>query len=129
MNRLALAAALCAGLALGAAGVVVAQSAASRTMLQAIDVSGTNREAHLGTASIPPGGRAAPHTHPGEELGLVTDGSLTLKVAGRPDRTLVEGDSFVIPRGTVHEVDAEGGATIVSAWIVAKGQPLASPAP
>ena len=129
MSRRALAAALCAGLALGAAGVVVAQGAATRKMLQAIEVSGTNREARLGTASIPPGGAAAPHTHPGEELGLVTDGSLTLKVAGQPDRTLTAGDSFAIPRGTVHAVDSEEGATITSVWVVDKGAPLATPAP
>jgi quercetin dioxygenase-like cupin family protein len=129
MSRRALAAALCAGLVLGTAGVVIAQSAATRTLLQEIDVSGTNQQAHLGTASIPPGGSAPPHTHPGEELGLVTDGSLILKVAGQPDRTLTAGDSFTIPRGTVHEVDSAGGAAITSVWIVDKGAPLASPAP
>jgi quercetin dioxygenase-like cupin family protein len=45
---------------------------------------------------------------------------------------LKAGDSFFNPRGAVHSVAAapgDEGATAVSAWIVDKGQPLATPVP
>jgi len=62
----------------------------------------------------------------------VLKGNLILKIRGQPDRLLKAGDSFFNPRGTVHSVVAApggDGGTAVSAWIIDKGQPLATPAP
>jgi quercetin dioxygenase-like cupin family protein len=131
MTRRTAAAAVIGGLAITATVVVIAQAQAKRTLLNAIDVAGTTRQANLGTAEIPAGGKAPRHTHPGEELGMVTEGQVRLKVDGRPDLVVNAGESFAIPRGLVHEVDAigDGKARVTSVWIIEKGQPLASPAP
>src|ERR1700677_224027 len=94
------------------------------------DVPG--KEVVIGTAMLPPGSAIGFHTHPGDEAGYVLKGTLILKTRGQPDRVLKAGDSFFNPRGAIHSLVAGpggDGGTAVSAWIVDKGQPLATPAP
>jgi quercetin dioxygenase-like cupin family protein len=104
-----------------------------RTVLERHDQSGVaGKEIVIGTATLPAGTAIAFHTHPGDESGYALKGPLTLKIKGQPDRTLKAGESFFIPRGTIHTVAAVAagdGAMAVSTWIVDKGQPLATPAP
>jgi quercetin dioxygenase-like cupin family protein len=106
---------------------------AVRTILERHDQSGVpGKEVVIGTATIPAGSTIGFHTHAGDEAGYVLKGTLILKTRGQPDRTLKAGDSFFNARGAVHSVTtaADGeGATAVSAWIIDKGQPLATPAP
>ena len=77
------------------------------------------------------GGLVAPHTHPGLEMGYVLKGQAELKVAGQTARTLYDGDSFAIPARTIHSVKntGPGALTMVSTYVVERGQPIASPAP
>jgi len=104
-----------------------------RNIMERHDQSGVpGKEIVIGTATLPPGSAIGYHTHPGDEAGYVLKGNLILKTQGQPDRALKAGDSFFNPRGAVHSlVAAPGGdgGTAVSAWIVDKGQPLATPAP
>jgi quercetin dioxygenase-like cupin family protein len=104
-----------------------------RNIMERHDQSGVpGKEIVIGTATLPAGSSIGFHTHPGDESGYVLKGSVILKTQGQPDRVLKAGDSFFIPRGTVHSVVAlpngEGGVA-VSSWIVDKGQPLAAPVP
>jgi quercetin dioxygenase-like cupin family protein len=90
------------------------------------------KEIVIGTATLPPGSAIGYHTHPGDEAGYVIKGNLILKTQGQPDRPLKAGDSFFNPRGAVHSlVVAPGsdGGMAVSAWIVDKGEPMATPVP
>ncbi len=104
-----------------------------RTLFERHDQSGVpGKEIVIGSAMLPADTSIGYHTHPGDEAGYVLKGTLILKTRGQPDRTLKAGDSFFNPRGAVHSlVAAPGGdgGTAVSAWIVDKGQPLATPAP
>ena len=104
-----------------------------RTIFERHDQSGVpGKEIVIGSAMLPAGTAIGYHTHPGDEAGYVLKGTLILKTRGQPDRVLKAGDSFFNPRGAVHSVAAapgDEGATAVSAWIVDKGQPLASPMP
>jgi quercetin dioxygenase-like cupin family protein len=77
------------------------------------------------------GGVVEPHTHPGVEMGYVLDGQAVLKIRGQPPRALAAGDSFAVPARTIHSVENTGlGAlTMLSTYVVEKGQPVASPAP
>jgi len=125
--------ALCA---LGVAAAADEQKTAAqpvRTILERHDQSGVpGKEIVSGSAVLPAGAVIGYHTHPGDEAGFVLKGTLIWRVQGQPDRTLKAGDSFFNPRGSVHGVaTAPGGdgATAVSAWIIDKGQPLATPAP
>jgi quercetin dioxygenase-like cupin family protein len=104
-----------------------------RTLFERHDQSGVpGKEIVIGSAMLPAETSIGYHTHPGDEAGYVLKGTLILKTRGQPDRMLKAGDSFFNPRGAVHSlVAAPGGdgGTAVSAWIVDKGQPLATPAP
>jgi quercetin dioxygenase-like cupin family protein len=112
------------------AGVAVAQQAGiKRTILQRVDVPGTNYETVLGIADIAAGVNAGRHTHPGPETGTVTEGEMVLLIDGQPPKTLKVGDSYQIATGIVHDVKATGGAKVVAVYTVPKGQPLATPAP
>ena len=116
---------------LAAAGIIVAQtSAITRTMVAKADVSVPGREAVVARVEIAPGGVAGWHTHPGDEISYVMDGSATLLVAGQPPRQVSAGEGFVIPAGVVHNAKNDGASAIrlVGVYVVEKGKPLASPA-
>jgi quercetin dioxygenase-like cupin family protein len=104
-----------------------------RTIFERHDQSGVpGKEIVIGSAMLPAGTSIGYHTHPGDEAGYVLKGNLILKTQGQPDRLLKAGDSFFNPRGAVHSLVAASGGdggTAVSAWIIDKGQPLATPAP
>ena len=101
----------------------------SRTILQKVDSSAPGREAVQITAEFDAGAGTGKHTHPGEEVGYVFDGSLTFAVDGKPAVTLKAGDHFFVPAGTVHEAKNAGGgkAKVLVTYIVEKGKPLATP--
>ena len=99
-----------------------------REILNRYDQSGVvGKEIVVGTAVIPAGAAIDYHTHPGDEIGFVLKGTLTLKTRGQPDRVLHAGDSFFNVRGAMHSVAADPngeGGTAVSTWVVDKGKPL-----
>src|SRR4051812_3606422 len=118
--------------ALGATALVCAQQAGfSRRMLQDQNLSVAERHAVQVVAEFAPGVAAGKHTHPGEELGYILEGTLQLEVAGQPPRTLNAGESFFIPAGggddgkKTRGGPAEGLAT----HIVGEGKAGATPAP
>lgn len=126
LGWLVLAFALCAH-----AEEVKAPPQAVRNILEKHDQSGVpGKEIVIGTATFPAGASIGFHTHPGDEAGYILKGSVTLKVQGQADRTLKAGDSFFNARGAIHSVLAgPEGASVVSSWIVDKGQPMATPVP
>jgi quercetin dioxygenase-like cupin family protein len=101
-----------------------------RTVVQKQDLSVAGREVVQAVAEIPAGMAAGKHTHPGEEIGYVLEGSLTLMVEGKPPVTVKAGESFFVPPGTVHDGKNEGASTakVLATYVVEKGKPLASPA-
>ena len=121
----------CAG-ALGAWGIqrLDAQQpppAFMRTILQTHDLSAQGRAAMVARVDFQPGAEIGRHTHPGEELGYVLEGTLTLEVEGKPPVTLKAGDSYFIEAGRVH--GGRNGATpgkVLATYIVEKGKPLAT---
>jgi quercetin dioxygenase-like cupin family protein len=104
-----------------------------RNIMERHDQSGVpGKEVVIGTATLPPGSVIGYHTHPGDEAGYVLKGNLILKTQGQPDRALKPGDSFFNPRGAVHSLavaPGSDGGMAVSAWIVDKGEPMATPVP
>lgn len=123
---------IAAGLSLAvAAGALVAQAPAlTRTLVTKADVSVPGREAVIARVEVAPGGVAGWHTHPGDEISYVAEGTATLLVAGQPPRQVSAGEGFVIPAGTVHNAKNDSAAPVklVGVYVVEKGKPLASPA-
>jgi len=101
-----------------------------RTVIQKQDLSAAGREVVQAVAEIPVGMNAGRHTHPGEEVGYLLEGSLTVMVEGKPPLVVKPGESFFVPAGVVHDGKAEGTspAKVLATYIVEKGKPLASPA-
>jgi quercetin dioxygenase-like cupin family protein len=113
-----------------AAVVMLAQQPTiTRTVLQQVDISVNGREVVTVKAEIPMGGTTGRHTHPGEEVTYVLEGTLMLEIEGAPARTVKPGEAFLVPAGKIHNATASSGkATAIANYIVEKGKPLTTPA-
>jgi quercetin dioxygenase-like cupin family protein len=119
-------AALVAGAALAPLGAQAQQSGVTRTDLQRHDLSAPGREAIQVRVDLAPGVAFGKHTHPGEEIIYVLEGSLEYQVGDKPPVTLKAGDVLFIPAGTVHSARNAGSVTgsELATYIVEKGKPL-----
>src|SRR5277367_5066394 len=104
------------------------QTAIKRTELQRHDLSTPGREVVQVRVDFPPGVGVPKHTHPGEEIVYVLEGTLEYDLEGQPPVTLKAGEVMFIPAGTVHTAKnvGSGNGSEVSAYIVEKGKPLAT---
>jgi quercetin dioxygenase-like cupin family protein len=102
------------------------QPAIKRTELQRGDLSVAGREAVTSLAEFPVGAQIGRHTHPGEEISYVLEGSLSVEVDGQPAVTKNAGEVFMIPAGVVHNGrNAGSGVTkVVATHVVEKGKPI-----
>jgi quercetin dioxygenase-like cupin family protein len=127
-KRLVLAGGIALSLGLTAA-LYAQQPGFTRKMLQDQNLGIPDRHAVQVVAEFVPGGAAGKHTHPGEELGYVMEGTLQLDVAGQPPRTVKAGETFFIPAGVVHDGKniGSGPAKVLATYIVEKGKPVATP--
>ena len=112
-----------------AAGVAAQQTGFKRTVLQQVDLSVPGREAVTAVAELQPGVAAGRHTHPGEEVGYVLEGTVLVEQEGKPPATLKAGQTFLIAAGAVHNATnkGQGTAKVLATYIVEKGKPLATP--
>jgi quercetin dioxygenase-like cupin family protein len=96
-----------------------------RTDLQRHDLSVPGREAYQVRVDFAPGAAFGRHTHPGEEIIYVIEGSLEYEVEGKPPVTLKAGDVLFIPAGTVHAARnaGTGNAAELATYILEKGKP------
>jgi quercetin dioxygenase-like cupin family protein len=112
-------------------GIVAAQQPAfKRTVLQQADLSIPGREVISAVAEFDSKATPGMHTHFGEEIGYVIEGTFLVEQAGKPPVTLQAGGSFLIPAGTVHNATNTGAGKgrILATYVVEKGKPLATPA-
>jgi quercetin dioxygenase-like cupin family protein len=123
-------AALIVGSGLALYVVRAQQSGTKRTELQRHDLSAPGREVIQVRVDLAPGVVAPRHSHPGEEIIYVIEGSLEYQVDGRPPVTLKAGEVLFIPAGAIHaakNVGSDNGAELAT-YIVEKGKPLVIPA-
>jgi quercetin dioxygenase-like cupin family protein len=66
------------------------------------------------------------HTHPGEEIIYILEGSLEYQIEGQPMRRCNAGDALTVPAGAVHAVRnaGRGNAAELATYVVEKGKPL-----
>src|SRR5262245_35213502 len=106
--------------------VAQGQQGFKRTDLQRHDLSVPGREVVQVVVELAPGVVSPKHTHPGEEIIYVLEGSLEYEVEGKPPVTLRAGDVLFIPAGTIHaakNVGTSNGAELAT-YIAEKGKPL-----
>lgn len=123
----------CAGLCLAAMAVTLnvaraQQPGFKRTELQRADLSVPGRETVQTIAEFPEGIASGRHTHPGEEVGYILQGTVVMEIEGRLPATLKSGDVFLIPAGHVHNARnvGAGASKMLSTYIIEKGKPLAT---
>jgi quercetin dioxygenase-like cupin family protein len=101
-----------------------------RTEVQRGDLSVPGKEVVQAIAEIPAGVSAGRHTHPGEEVGYVLEGTVLVEIDGKPAATLKAGQAFIIPAWAIHNATnkSTAGAKVLATYIIEKGQPVATPA-
>ena len=101
------------------------QAGTKRTDLQRHDLSAPGREVVQVRVDFDPGYVAPRHTHPGEEIIYVIEGSLEYEIAGKVARVKA-GDVLFVPAGAVHTAKNVGGGNgaELATYVVEKGKPL-----
>jgi quercetin dioxygenase-like cupin family protein len=102
------------------------QPGTRRTDLQRHDLSAPGREVIQVRVDFDPGYVAPRHTHPGEEIIYVLEGTLEYHIEGKPTATVKPGDVLFVPAGAIHSaknVGKDNGAELAT-YIVEKGKPL-----
>src|SRR2546423_631447 len=102
------------------------QPGAKRTDLQRHDLSAPGREVVQVRVDFDPAYVSPKHTHPGEEIIYVLEGTLVYEVEGRPSATYKAGDVLLVPAGAIHWVKnvGSGNGAELATYIVEKGKPL-----
>jgi quercetin dioxygenase-like cupin family protein len=97
-----------------------------RTDLQRQDLSAPGREMVQARVDIGPEAPLVKHTHPGEEIIYILEGSLEYQLEGQPTRTFHAGEALTVPAGVVHAVRnvGSGNAAELATYVVEKGKPL-----
>jgi quercetin dioxygenase-like cupin family protein len=120
------AAVLCVGAGLSLQLAQGQQSGIGRTEVLRHDLGETGREVIQVRVDFAPGAAFGMHTHPGEEVAYVLEGSLEYQFEGKPPITLKAGDSLFIPTGMPHAARNVGSvnAAELATYLVDKGKPL-----
>ena len=104
------------------------QPGTKRTDLQRHDLSVPGREVVQVRVDFDPGYAAPMHTHPGEEIIYVIEGTLEYEIGGKVV-TVKAGDVLFVPAGTPHtakNIGSTNGAELAT-YVVEKGKPLLTP--
>ena len=104
----------------------VQQSGIKRTDLLRHDLIVPGREVVQVRVDFAPGVAFGKHSHPGEEIAYVLEGSLEYQLEGKPPVTLKAGDALFIPAGAIHSAKnvGKGNGAELATYIVEKGKPL-----
>ena len=100
----------------------------TRKELQHVSSSIPGREIVQVLTEIPAGVNSGWHMHPGEEVGYIVAGTVTMMIRGRDTLTLHAGDAFLIPPRTPHNALDLGPETgqMLSTYIVEVDEPIAT---
>ena len=88
----------------------VQQAGTKRTDLQRHDISAPGREVVQVRVDFDPGYVAPRHTHPGEEIIYVMEGTLEYQIGTRR-LTLKAGEVLFVPAGTIHTAKTSAATT------------------
>jgi quercetin dioxygenase-like cupin family protein len=102
------------------------QPGIKRTDLQRHDLGVPGREVIQVRVDFAAGVAFGRHSHPGEEIVYVIEGTLEYEVEGQPPVTLKAGEVLFIPAGTIHAAKnvGSGNGAELATYVVEKGKPL-----
>jgi quercetin dioxygenase-like cupin family protein len=79
-----------------------------------------------------PGGKSAPHRHPGLTFAYVLEGEIASKVGDEPETTYATGQMWMETPGQLHAVSRNASDTkparLLAILLAEKGKPLTTPA-
>ena len=108
--------------------VMAQQPGTKRTDLQRHDLGIPGREVIQVRVDFDPGYVAPKHTHPGEEIIYVIEGTLEYYIEGQSPVKVKSGDVLFVPAGAIHSaknIGSVNGAELAT-YVVEKGKPLIS---
>jgi len=102
----------------------------TRTDVLRHDVSVEGREVIQVRVGFERGAAAGFHSHPGEEIAYVLEGTMEYQFQGQQPVVLKAGDALFIPAGTYHSAKniGDGKAVELATYFVDKGKQLVVPA-
>jgi len=105
------------------------QPGIQRTDIVQHDLGIPGRETVQARVDLEPGAVSIKHSHPGEEVAYVLEGSLEYQLEDRAPVTLHAGEALFIPAGVAHVAKnvGSGKASELATYIVEKGTPLVVP--
>jgi quercetin dioxygenase-like cupin family protein len=106
------------------------QQGVKRIELQRHDLSIPGHEVIQMRVDIDPSVSLPVHSHPGEEIVYVLNGTWEFYVEGKDTQALKAGDVSFVPAGVKHWVKNVGSSTgsVLATYVVEKGKPLVNPA-
>jgi quercetin dioxygenase-like cupin family protein len=106
------------------------QPGVKRTELQRHDLSAPGREVIQARVAVDPGVALPMHSHHGEEVVYVLEGTWEFQLEGKGVQTLKAGDVAFVPAGVKHWAKNVGSdtASALATYVVEKGKPLVIPA-
>jgi quercetin dioxygenase-like cupin family protein len=106
------------------------QPAVKRTELQRHDLSAPGREVIQVRVAVDAGVTLPMHSHHGEEIVYVLEGTWEFQLEGQGMQTLKAGDVAFVPTGVKHWAKNVGSGTgsVLATYVVEKGKPLVIPA-
>ena len=115
----------------GVLGILNAAQQPTLTQTEVLrgDLSIEGREVIQMLNVIPPGGTSSgKHTHPGEEIAYVFEGSIRVEIDGQPPVVKNAGEAIIFPAGRPHFAVnvGTGTARAIATYIVEKGKPRTS---
>jgi quercetin dioxygenase-like cupin family protein len=98
----------------------------TRTDLQRHDLSIRGWETLQARVDFAPGASFPKHSHPGEEIIFVLEGTIEYDVEGKGPTTLRAGDVLFVPPGVFHGARNPGESTAaeLATYVLEKGKPL-----
>ena len=107
-------------------GAMAQQTGIKRTDLQRHDLSASGYEAIQVRVDFAQGTSFGMHSHPGEEIINVLEGTLEYEIEGQNPVILKAGEVLFIPAGKNHSAKnvGKGPAAELATYIVQKGKPI-----
>lgn len=106
------------------------QPGVRRTELQRHDLSAPGREMIQVRVAVDSGVALPLHSHYGEEIVYVLEGTWEFQLEGKGVQTLAAGDVAFVPAGVKHWAKNTGSeaGSVLTTYLVEKGKPLVIPA-
>jgi len=94
------------------------------TEVQRAEFSVPGREVIVNRVEIGPEARPIRHSHPGEEIIYVLDGTIEYMIDGQAPITVQAGEGLTVPAEAAHATGTRTGTVVLGTHVVEKNKPF-----